>query len=392
MKIKLTSLFVAAAFICQVAHGQGYQFTPIKENKITSIKNQSNTGTCWSWSGSALLEADAIRRNKGEHDISAMYIVRKNYFDQADKYVRMNGTINFSQGGSFADVFETIDEYGIVPLSVYEGLNYGTDKHAHSELFAGLEGYVSAINKKPNKNLTTAWKNGLNGILDAYFGELPTEFEYQGVKYTPQSFANKLGLKSEDFISITSFSHHPFYKPFPVEVADNWRWANSYNLPLDDFIAVIDNALDNGHSIAWATDVSELGFTRDGIGVIPDDESEENIGSDQARWLGLKQSDKNAALLAKINDGTVKEKVITQEIRQQAFDNQETTDDHGMLIYGVAKDQNGNKFYMIKNSWGETGKYNGIWYVSEAYVRYKTTSAVVHKDALPKNIKNKLNL
>lgn len=382
------SLLITACIFAQSAIG--YQFTVVKENPITSIKNQNNTGTCWCFSGVSFLESELIRMGKGEYDLSEMYIVRRNYKDQAVKYVRLSGYLNFSQGGSFADVIETLDEYGVIPEKSYIGLNYGEDKHIHGELEAVLSGYVKGVTANNNNKLTTAWANGLDGILDAYFGIVPKEFTYQGKKYTPQSFAQSLGLKSENYVSITSFSHHPFYKPFAVEVPDNWRWAMSYNLPLDEMIQTIDYAIENGYTVAWASDVSEIGFTRDGVAVIPDDMAPENIGSDQAHWLGLSTLEKNSTLRKKISEGPVKEKVITQEVRQVAFDNYETTDDHGMQIFGIAKDQNGAKYYMVKNSWGETGNYKGIWYVSEAFVRYKTTSLVVNKNSIPKDISRKI--
>ncbi len=384
---------IAVLLVLAISYGisaQGYKFTVVKENPITSIKNQANSGTCWSWSGLAFLESELIRKGKGTHDLSAMYVVRRNYADQAEKYVRLNGTLNFSQGGSFADVVETLDEYGAVPLEVYQGLNYGTEKHAHSELSAGLEAYVSAIAKKPNRTLTTAWKAGLEGILDAYLGKMPTDFQYQGADYTPQSFAKSLELQNSDYISLTSFTHHPFYKPFAVEVADNWRWAPSYNLPIDEFMSAIDYLINAGYTLAWATDVSEIGFTRTGLAVVPDDEAEDNIGSDQAHWLGLSKAEQGNLLKEKIAKGPVKQKEITQEMRQTAFDNQETTDDHGMQIYGIAKDQKGNKYYMVKNSWGETGNYKGIWYASEEFVKYKTMSIVINKESLPRDVANKL--
>lgn len=388
---KILSLLVSIAISYSIL-AQGYQFTTLKENPITSIKNQANSGTCWSWSAIAFLESELIRRGKGEHDLSAMYVVRRNYADQAEKYVRMNGTLNYAQGGSFADVVETLDEYGVVPLEVYQGLNYGTKKHAHNELEAGLEGYVSAISAKPNKNLTTAWKAGLDGILDAYFGKIPADFEYKGKTYTPQSLAKELDLKSEDYISLTSFTHHPFYKPFAIEVADNWRWAPSYNLPIDELMEVIDHVINSGATLAWATDVSEIGFTRTGVAVIPDDEAPDNIGSDQAHWLGLSKTEQDNQLKDKLTAGPVKQKEITQEIRQAAFDSQETTDDHGMQIYGTAKDQTGNKYYLVKNSWGETGNFKGIWYASEQFVKYKTISIVINKESLPKDVAKKLGL
>lgn len=375
------------------AWAQGYQFTTVKELPITSIKNQANSGTCWSYSAMGFLESEVIRMGKGEPDLSEMYCVRRNYADKAVKYVRVQGSLNFAQGGSFADVIETINEYGVVPQDVYEGLNYGETQNKHSELEAVLNGYVKAIVSNPNKQrISTAWEKGFNGVLDAYFGEVPANFQYQGKTYTAQEFAKSLGLDANNYISLTSYTHHPFYKPFAIEIPDNWRWALSYNLPIDELMQVFDNAINNGYSIAWASDVSEKGFTREGLAVLPDEESPENIGSDQAHWLGLSQRDKDAALKTKMTAGPVKEKVYTQEERQKAFDNYETTDDHGMQIYGIAKDQNGTKYYMVKNSWGETGTYKGLWYASEPFVRAKTMSIMIHKDALPKDIAKKLGL
>lgn len=369
---------------------EGYQFTVVKENPITSIKNQGSSGTCWAFSGVGFLESELLKMGKGEHDLSEMYIVRRNYEDQAKKYVRLGGHLNFSQGGSFADVVETINEYGVIPNEEMTGLNYGETGHKHGEMEAGLSGYINGIIKNPNKKLSTAWFTGFSGILDAYLGSKPESFTYKGKSYTPQSFAKELGLDSNNYISITSFTHHPFYSFFPIEVADNWRWALSYNLPIDDMIRVMDSAIENGYTVAWASDVSEIGFTRNGIGVMPDQESTDVIGSDQAHWLGLSLAEKNKAIRDKIEEGPVKEITVTQEMRQLAYDNYETTDDHGMQIFGIAKDQNGTKYYMVKNSWGETGKYKGIWYVSETFVKYKTMNIIVNKNSLPKDIANKL--
>lgn len=387
---KLFSLIILLLAVVGLSAQGGYQFSVVKENPITSIKNQSNSGTCWSFSALGFIESELIRMGKGEYDLSEMYVVRRNYKDKAVKYIRLHGSLNFAQGGSFADVIETINEYGVMPDEVYTGLNYGETMHRHGELEAGLTGYLKGIGENKNKKLTSAWAKGFDGILDAYFGELPTQFQYNGKSYTPQAFAKELGLNSDNYISLTSFTHHPFYMPFAIEIPDNWRWALSYNLPIDEMMKTIDDALMNGYTIAWATDVSEIGFTRNGLGVIPDEEASENIGSDQAHWLGLSQNERNMRLRAKIESGPAKEKVITQEMRQATFDNYETTDDHGMQIYGIAKDQNGNKYYMVKNSWGETGNYKGIWYVSEAFVKFKTMSIVIHRDALPKDIAKKL--
>lgn len=386
---KVATLFLFTLITLGV-FAQGYQFTVVKENPITPVKNQNNSGTCWSFSALGFIESELIRTGKGEHDLSEMYVVRRNYKDKAVKYIRLHGALNFAQGGSFADVIETINEYGVVPESVYNGLNYGENMHKHGELEAGLSGYLKGIMENNNKKLSTAWANGYDGILDAYFGQLPTQFEYQGKTYTPQTLAKELGLNSDNYISLTSFTHHPFYQPFAIEIPDNWRWSLSYNLPIDEMMNTIDFALENGYTVAWATDVSEVGFTRNGLGVIPDEEAAENIGSDQAHWLGLSQAERTKTLREKVEQGPVKEKVITQEMRQTTFDNYETTDDHGMQIYGIAKDQAGNKYYMVKNSWGSAGNYNGLWYVSEAFVKFKTMSIMINKDALPKDIAKKL--
>ncbi|MBD8387573.1 aminopeptidase C [Dysgonomonas sp. BGC7] len=389
-KLLLFSLILIALNIS--AQNKGYEFETVKENPITSIKNQGSSGTCWSFSGLAFLESELIRTGKGEHDLSAMYIARRNYNDKAQKYVRVGGNINFSQGGSFADVVETLDEYGVIPMNLYTGLNYGESGHKHGELEAGLSGYVKGINENKNRRLSTAWIAGFNGILDAYFGAIPQNFDYKGKSYTPQSLGKSLGLESKNYISLTSYSHHPFYSAFALEIPDNWRWSLSYNLPIDELMQVFDYAINNGYTIAWASDVSEIGFTRNGLAVMPDDEAPENVGSDQAHWLGLSQTERNNKLKAKIEEGPAKEKVITQEMRQIAFDNQETTDDHGMQIYGIAKDQNGSKYYMVKNSWGEAGTYKGLWYASESFVKYKTMSIVIHKDALPSGLAKKLGI
>jgi aminopeptidase C len=390
--MKKLFLLSVAIILAVGINAQGYQFTVVKENPITSIKNQASSGTCWSFSGLAFLESELMRMGKGEHDLSAMYVVRRNYADKADKYVRTDGNINFAQGGSFADVVETLNEYGVIPMNLYAGLNYGEDSHQHSEVEAGLSAYTKAINEKKNKRISTAWKAGLDGILDAYFGEIPAKFDYNGKSYTPQSFGQSLGLDAKNYISLTSYSHHSFYEPFAIEIPDNWRWALSYNLPIDELMQVFDNAINNGYTIAWASDVSEIGFSRNGIAVMPDDEDPENIGSDQAHWLGLSQGEKNNRLRTKFEQGPIKQKEITQEMRQIAFDNQETTDDHGMQVYGIAKDQNGGKYYMVKNSWGEAGTYKGLWYASDSFVKYKTMSIVIHKDALPKEIAKKLGV
>jgi aminopeptidase C len=365
-----------------------FQFTTIKEIPVTPVKNQSSSGTCWSFSGIGLIEAELLRQGKGKYDLSEMFVVYKNYEDKALKYVRMHGTTNFAAGGSFADVLDCIRDYGIVPGEIQTGLNYGEEQHKHAEMDKLLKGYVEAIVSNPNKKLSTAWMDGFRGILNVYLGEYPARFSYQGKEYTPQSFAQSLDIRPADYISLTSFSHHPFYTSFPLEIPDNWRWSDSYNIPLEELMQVIDNAIENGYTVAWASDVSEKGFNRKGIAVVPDLDASEGPGSDQAHWLGLSQKEKEEAI-ANLKT-PVPEKTITQEMRQQGFDNYETSDDHGMLIYGTALDQNGSKYYLVKNSWGTNNPYQGTWYASVPYVKYKTITVVIHKDALPKDLKKKI--
>lgn len=388
---KLT--LIAAAFIISMSlfsQEKAYEFTVVKENPITSIKDQANTGTCWSFSGLSMIESELLRMGKGTFDLSEMYIVRRNYEDKAEKYARTHGHLNFSPGGSFADVVETLDKYGLVPDEEYTGLVHGQDRHNHGEMDKALSGYIKGIVN--GNSISNIWSIGYNSVLDAYLGAKPETFTYNGKEYTPQSFRDFLGIKQSDYVSITSFTHYPFYTQFPIEVPDNWRWANSHNIPMDEMISNIDNALMNGYTVAWATDVSEAGFSRQGIAIVPDENAAENAGTDQARWLGLSDRERMSSVASKIGNELLKEKEITQEMRQVAYDNWQTTDDHGMHIYGIAKDQNGNKYYMVKNSWGKTGPYEGIWYASEAFVKYKTLSIVLNKAGLEKETAKKLGL
>jgi aminopeptidase C len=367
-----------------------FSFTTIKENKITPVKNQASSGTCWSFSGIGFFESELLRMGKPEMDLSEMFVVAHSYSDKAEKFVRMNGTSNFAGGGSFHDVMYVIKNYGIAPESEMNGLNYGEDKHKHGELDALTEAYVKTLIKNPNRKLSTAWKTGFDGILAAYLGQFPKEFTAGGKIYTPQSYAKSLGLNMDDYISLTSFTHHPFYSTFAIEIPDNWRWGESYNLPLDEFAKVFENAVDKGYTIAWGSDVSEKGFTRNGVAVNPELKKENLPGSDQARWLNISQKDMEEKIMAA--KGPQPEVKVTQEIRQEGFDNYQTTDDHGMVIYGAAKDQHGNKYYLVKNSWGTDSKYKGIWYASESFVLHKTINIVVHKDAVPKEILKKIGV
>jgi bleomycin hydrolase len=375
----------------------GYEFTEVKNLDATDVKNQYRSGTCWSYSALSFIESELIRMGKGNFNLSEMYVVRKTYEDKAEKYVRMHGNLNFAGGGSFYDVLYVIKKYGIVPEEEYDGLHYGTKKHVHGEMDAVLKAYVDAVIKDKNKELSSAWLNGLKGILDAYLGELPDnpedfEFKFDGKKYNPKSFVDKkLGLNPDDYVSITSFTHHDWYTAFAIEVPDNWAWGLSYNVPLDEMMQIMDYAIENGYTIAWGSDVSEKGFSwNHGLAIVPEKSFEDLSDLEQAKWSTLPQDEQKAIMLNLNAPG--KEQEIDQDVRQKDFNNYKTTDDHGMHITGIAKDQNGTKYYIVKNSWGESGFYDGYLYASEAFVKYKTLNIVIHKDAIPSGIKANLGL
>jgi cysteine peptidase len=368
----------------------GFVFTTVKENKITSVKNQNRSSTCWAYSALGFLEAELLRLNKGDCDFSEMFVVYHTMLDRAVNYVRLHGDASFSPGGSFYDVLYCWRHYGIVPDNVMPaGVMYGDTLANHSDLDAAAKAYVDVIAKSTASKISPLWRRPLEAIYETYLGKLPQEFTYKGKKYTPRSFADSFGLNMNDYISLTSYSHHPFYEAFAIEIQDNWRGAKSYNLPIDELMQVMRNAVNTGYTIAWGSDVSEEGFTRNGIAVMPDvKKGAELTGSDMAHWLGLSKADRRAELTSR----PLPEMTVTQQMRQEAYDNWETTDDHGMLIYGLAKDQNGKQYFMVKNSWGQAGKYKGFWYASEAFVAYKTMNIVVHKNAIPKEILKKLNI
>ena len=381
----LAAILLSLSAVAQEVKQDKPEFTVVKQAPVTSVKNQYRSGTCWCYSALSFVESEIIRQKGIEVDLSEMFVVNHAYFDRAVKYIRLDGKLGFSAGSSFGDVFEVIKSYGIVPQDVYSGMNYGTELPVQGELDAVLEGFVKALVTNPNRKLTPAWKPAFQGILDAYLGEIPATFKAEEKAFNPLTYRDYLGINTDDYINLTSFTHHPFYEPFIIEVCDNWRWGSAYNLPIEELMEVMYNAVENGYTIAWGADVSEKGFTRSGIATVPDFENKVTAGSDQERWVGKSDTGKEESAPAE-------EKVITQEMRQIAYDNKETTDDHGMHIYGLAKDQNGNPYFIVKNSWGKAGDYEGIWYASDAYVRYKTLNIVVHKDALPKSIKKKLGI
>ena len=384
--------FLANAQDAKSNQPKGYQFTDIKRLPATSVKDQARAGTCWSWSGISFFESEMIRMGKEPIDLSAMYIVRHAYSDKATKFVRLHGSMNFAVGGAFCDVMHVIKNYGIVPMDVYKGLNYGEPNHAFGEIDDVLAGYVNAVIKNSNKKLSTAWKKGFDGILDAYLGEEPEKFEYKGKEYTPRTFADEVvGLNMDDYVSLTSFTHHPFYSQFAIEVPDNWLWGMSYNLPINELAQVMSNAIDNGYTFAWASDVSERGFqtSQPGVAVVPTTDTKEMSGAEIAKWEAMPKGNQTPDAF---RQGPAPEKEITQEMRQQEFDNYLTTDDHGMHVIGKAKDQNGTVYYIVKNSWNKYNKFGGYFYASEPFMKYETMNIIVHKNAIPKDIRKKLGI
>lgn len=373
-----------------------YFFEVIKDNDATGVKNQNRTGTCWSFSSLSFFESEIMRTTGKKVELAPMYIVRNAYLGKAENYLRMYGNFNFGAGGAFHDIPWVIERFGIVPTSAYKGLEYGEDDHNHNEMDGMLTSMVKVLAKKPQgKKLTPSWKKAYMGVVDAYLGDIPDnteefKFEEEGKEYTPKSYAKHLGLDMSDYVSLTSYTHHPFYSSYVIEVPDNWAMKSSYNLPLDEFMEVMEESLKNGYTFAWGADVSEKGFSyKNGLAIVPEDEKTIKVkGKDNKHF-----SDAGAEKIANCFDEPVQEKKITQEMRQTGFDSQTTTDDHGMHVTGLVKDQKGTKYFIVKNSWGlKHNDLDGYFYASFPYVRYKTMNIQIHKDAIPANIKKKLGI
>ena len=367
-------------------------FTTVDSVAITPVRDQHRSGTCWAFSTLGFLESEILRTTGNEIEFAPMFVVSKTMIDRATYCVRMYNEPHFAAGGSAYDVIYCMQHYGLVPKSAMPGIRYASGPNdtlpVHAELDKVAAGYLNAL--KGLKKLTPVWKEGLQAIYDTYLGKCPREFFYEGQVYTPQSFVQELGLDANNYVSITSYTHHPFYERFALEVPDNWRMDQMYNVPIDELMQIIDSAIANGYTLAWGADVSEIGFTRKGIGVMPLDEKGADItGSDMAKWVGMSKDKQKEELTKR----PLPEKEVTQEMRQQAYDNWETTDDHGMQIFGIANDQNGKKYYMVKNSWGTLkSDYKGIWYISEAFMRYKTNDIMVNKEAIPEDLREKLGI
>lgn len=345
---------------------KGPQLTLLHQAPVGAIQNQGATGTCWCFATTSMIQSEIIRLGKDPVELSEMFTVRNIYSEKADTYVRFHGTCNFDQGGAQHDVMSSLKKYGMVPREVYPGLNYGSEIHNHSEIANVLTGMVSNVIRNRNGQLSPVWKKGFNQVLDAYFGEKPGSFTYQGKSYTPQSFLETCGINPDDYIEFSSFTHHPFYEKFVLEVPDNWAQKSMYNVPIDDLIEIIRNALTHEISISWAADITGLNFN-EGLALIPEE------GEDPKNPFAA-------------------EKTVSQEDRQYLFDHYQLTDDHAMHLMGIAQDQNGKIYFMEKNSWGPGGTYQGFSYLSESFLRMRTMSILVHKDAVPERIAKKIGL
>lgn len=349
-----------------------HQFTMLHQVKTTPVKNQGRSGTCWVFATTSFVETELLRLGFDETDLSEMFTVRYKLFPMAEKYIRYHGTSNFGEGGQAHDLLDVVSKYGFVPESVYSGMNIGLDVHNHGEMTAVLTGILDGILKKKSGKLTPVWEDVVESTLDIYLGTPPQKFEYNDKEYTPKSFQEETGFNPNNYIEITSYTDVPFYDKYNLLLPDNWSNSYYYNVPIDELVEIVDHSLKNGYSVCWDGDSGRDHFLRDECyAVIPE-----------------KEKDKDE----KVTEPE-KEMVITQEMRQEAFDNFDVTDDHLMHFTGIAENQNGTKFYYTKNSWGtKDRKYDGYWYMSETYVRLKTVAILVHKDAIPKEIRVKLGV
>ncbi len=356
-----------------------YRFTPVKKVAATPVENQNRSGTCWVYSANSFFESELLRMGKTPVNLSEMFIVHAGYLERAQNYVRRQGAAAFGQGAETHDVLNIVRKYGLMPYSAYSGFPAGQDKPVHGEMEAVLKAIVETLVKVPDGKLSDQWMKAYTGALDGYMGAPPATFNVGGKDYTPQTYFQSLGINLDDYVALTSYTHHPFYKAFVLEVADNWSNGMFYNVPIDELVQVADNAVDNGFSVVWAADVSEKTFSaKEGLAVWPSTGWEDMSADEKASWF----------------KAPGKEKWVTQEERQHGFDELTTTDDHGMHITGAVTDQNGTRYYIVKNSWGTAVNKDmaGYLYVSQPYFRCKTMSVLVHKDAIPAALRKKLGL
>lgn len=388
----MKALIISCALaLSACAYAQGYQFTEVCSTPATPVKNQAATGTCWCFATASFLESELLRMGKGTYDLSEMFIVRQKYMNQLqDNYLR-RGEGNIGQGSLSHTFMNAYRQVGIVPEEAYSGINYDSKTHNHSELVRYMEAIADVAVK--TKERSPQYYELIDHLFDTYMGKLPEKFTYEGKEYTPKTFAESLGLNMDDYVELTSFTHHPYYVKFDVEVPDNWEHSLMYNLPLDEMMQSIDYALQNGYSVCWDGDVSEKGFSfSNGVAINPELKKVEDLsGTDRARFEKLET--KGTAEEAYKFERPCLEIDVTPEVRQAGFEKFVTTDDHLMHLTGITKDQNGTKYYITKNSWGtDRNKFNGYLNMSDSFVRAKTIYVMMHKDALPKAIKKKLGI
>lgn len=368
-----------------------YQITDEVVVPHTSVKNQAQSGTCWCFAGVGMVEAEILRKYNVEIDLSEMYLVRWAYAQKFEKYIRMQGTCNFSPGGEVFDVLYAINNDGMMTEDAYNGLVLGENRHQHGELHNVLAEYGKIINRKHNGKISNVWSNMVQSILDVYLGETPETFDFEGITYDALSLSEKYPLNIDDYVQISAFTNHENYKPYIMPIQDNWTNTQSYNMSLDELMNELDNALNNGYTVGWAQDVSDKGFSRNaGVGVVLEDDIEKIRQSDEKKYKKMSDDEIKASLYK--FESVMPEKEVTEDMHQEAYDNGQTTDDHSMLIVGIAYDQNGTKYYKVKNSWGEAHGYEGYWYCSVPFVRLHTMFFTLNKEALTSDMKTKLEL
>ena len=373
------------------AQERAYQITDDVVVPHTSVKNQSRSGTCWCFAGIGMVEAEILRKYNVEVDLSEMYLVRWAYANKFEKYVRMQGTCNFSPGGEVFDVLYAINEDGMMTEEAYNGLVLGEGIHNHGELHSVLAEYGKIVNKQHNGKISKAWPAMVQSVLDVYLGTTPETFEFDGSQYDAKSFAEKYPININDYVQIGAFTNHENYKPYIMPIQDNWTNTLTYNMTLDELMNELDNALNNGYTVGWAQDVSDKGFSRDaGVGVVLENDIEKIRQSDPKKYKKMSDDEIRASLYK--FETVMPEKEVTEDMHQEAYENGQTTDDHSMLIVGIAHDRQGNKYYKVKNSWSANYGYDGYWYCSEPYVRLHTMFFTVNKEGLTSDIKNKLEL
>ena len=390
--LAIVTVFPTHLFAQEETPDTAYIFETIAEVPATVVKDQHRSGTCWSFAGISFLEAEVLRIYGSETDLSEIFIVRNAYANKVIKYVRWHGSSNFGPGGQGHDVTNIIKDYGIAPESVYAGLELGEDKHNHGELDAVLQGFLDAVVKNRGGKLSPKWFEAYSVILDVYLGHIPASFDIDGKTYDPVSYAKELEIVPDDYIEITSYSVYPFHEKVLLEIPDNWSDNLYFNLPLDEMIETIDHALENGYTVCWDGDVSDKGFShRNGIAIIPEMNVESLSGTERERWEKLTEAEKGKKLYSFDKPGHEKE--IDQNMRQEAFDNYSSTDDHLMHLTGIVEDQNGTRYYITKNSWDDdSNDKGGYLYMSESYVKLNTIAIMIHKDAVPKKIARELGL